>query len=499
MHELLTPAEMAEADRLTIAAGTPGIELMERAGRAVADVVGRRPLSTPVLVLCGPGNNGGDGFVAARILTERGFRVRLALAGPRDALRGDAALAAARWRGPVEDAFAAPLDPSGVIVDALLGAGLARDVAGAMAALIDRVNRGGRPVVAVDLPSGIDGASGLVRGIAVRAGETVTFFRRKPGHVLLPGRLHCGAVRLAQIGIAGAVLERIAPRLFLNVPALWRPAFPVLAVDGNKYRRGHALAVSGGIEATGAARMAARAALRIGAGLVTVAAPSSALMVLAGALEAVMVRRADGAAGLGRLLEDARRNAVVMGPGLDPDEETRAMVEAVFAAPRPLVLDAGAITAFAADPERLFRGVAASATPTVLTPHDGEFARLFAGAVEPGAGKSERALRAARLAGAVVVLKGPDTVVAAPDGRAAIADNAPPTLGTAGSGDVLAGMIGGLMAQGMPAFEAASAAVWMHGAAAQRFGCGLIAEDLPDLLPGVLQALETDEDGAGGD
>jgi hydroxyethylthiazole kinase-like uncharacterized protein yjeF len=494
MIELLTPSEMARADRLAIAGGTSGWDLMRRAGRAVADAVSRRPLGSRVLVVCGTGNNGGDGFLAAGLLRERGYPVRVALYGRTDGMTGDAARAAAGWPEPVEDA--GTLDPSGcdVIVDALLGAGLDRDITGALAALIEKINASGRTVVAVDLPSGVDGATGLVRGVAVAASETVTFFRRKPGHLLLPGRLRCGPVRVAEIGIPDAVLAEIRPATTANAPRAWRAALPAPAIDSHKYKRGHAVVLSGRLEATGAARLAARAALRIGAGLVTVASPSAALIVNAAALEAVMVRRADGAPGLAALLADDRLNAVVAGPGLEPDEETREMVETVLRLGRAVVLDAGALTAFREAPDRLFRAAAQSTAPVVMTPHEGEFARLFP-AVAATPSKLDRARGAAAAAGAVIVLKGPDTVVATADGAASINENAPPFLGTAGSGDVLAGMIGGLLAQSMPAFAAASCAVWMHGAAGARFGRGLIAEDLPDLIPHVFREIGADAAG----
>ena len=487
MHELLSPAEMSRADALAPGLGMPGAALMDRAGRAVADAAARRPLTTPMLVLCGTGNNGGDGFVAARVLMQRGYRVRLALAGRREALKGDAAAAAALWTGPVEDAYALDWPKEGLVIDALLGAGLDRDLTGPMRALVEAVGSSGLPVLAVDLPSGIDGATGAVRGAAIEAQECVTFFRRKPGHLLLPGRAHCGQVRLADIGMPEQVLAMIAPRTFENDPALWRSALPVPTQAGHKFDRGHLLVVSGGLTATGAPRLAARAALRIGAGLVTVGAPADALGVHAARLEAVMLRLSEGAEGLARLLEDRRRNAIVIGPALDPDEETRRMVETALAAPIGVVLDAGGLSAFAGDAGRLHRALADRQGATIVTPHEGEFARAFPAV--SGGSKLDRAREAAAKAGIVVVFKGADTVIAAPDGRAAINANAPPTLATAGSGDVLAGLAGGLLAQGMPAFEAACAAVHVHGAAAALFGPGLIAEDLPDLMPRVLATL----------
>src|SRR5205823_851433 len=286
---LLSPTEMGEADRLTIAGGTPGIALMENAGRGVADAVSRRWPKRPLAVLCGPGNNGGDGFVAARILAERGWPVRLALIGAREALKGDAAVAAAHWPGPVEPLAAAALDGAGLVIDAIFGAGLARPIEGIAAELIAALEQRRLPVVAVDVPSGIDGAAGAVRGIAPRAALTVTFFRKKPGHLLLPGRLYCGETLVAPIGIPDTALDKVAPQTVVNDPAWWGGGFPWPAPEGHKYTRGHAL-IAGGAVMTGAARLGARAAARIGAGLVTVAAPAPAFPIYAATLTGVIVQ-----------------------------------------------------------------------------------------------------------------------------------------------------------------------------------------------------------------
>ncbi|MDJ1156735.1 NAD(P)H-hydrate dehydratase [Chelatococcus sp. SYSU_G07232] len=493
MHELLTSGEMRAADARTIAAGTPGRVLMERAGRAVADAVSaRHPVGTRVLILCGPGNNGGDGFVAARLLVTRGYRVEVALLGEREALKGDAALAAADWKGPVAAAAAARPDEARIIVDALFGAGLARELDGAARTLVEAVNGSGAHVVAVDIPSGIDGDSGAIRGTGVRAHETVTFARRKPGHLLLPGRLHCGHVRVADIGISDDVIAGLAIGTRANHPAWWRPQFPVPALDAHKYRRGHAVVISGGIAGTGAARLAARGALRAGAGLVTVASPPAALAVNAAQLTAVMVRPVDGADGLAAFLEDSRINALVIGPAAGVGPATRRMVETAAGRQRALVLDADALSSFAGDAEGL-RGIAGAMgrSGVILTPHEGEFARIFKDQsdVVNAPSKLERARAAAAATGAVIVLKGPDTVIAAPDGRAAINENGTPWLATAGAGDVLAGIAAGLLAQAMPPFLAACAAVWLHAAAGERVGPGLIAEDLPEALPAVLRDL----------
>jgi ADP-dependent NAD(P)H-hydrate dehydratase / NAD(P)H-hydrate epimerase len=488
MLELLTPEEMGRADTLAIESGVAGATLMENAGRAVAEEVARRfPDAGGVAILCGPGNNGGDGFVAARHLMERGYSVRLGFDGDEARLPSDAAAMAERYQGrreALDDGLIAGAD---VVVDGLFGAGLARPVEGKLARLIESVNASNLPVVAIDVPSGIDGTTGEVMGTAIRATATVTFFRLKPGHLLLPGRTLCGEVRLADIGIPTSVLAAIAPKTFANEPALWLAKFPWPQPESHKYARGHAVAVSGPVHSTGAARLAARGVLRVGAGLVTVASPRDALEVNAAQLTAVMVRECDDARGLTSLLADRRRNAILIGPGAGVGERTRELVFAALRSEAAIVLDADALTSFAEDPAPLFAGIAARAAPVVLTPHDGEFSRLFPDLAD--APKLERARMGAARAGAILVLKGADTVVAAPDGFASINAMTSPFLASAGTGDVLAGMVLGLLAQAMPAFEAASAAVWLHGAAAVAFGPGLIAEDLPETLPGVLRDL----------
>ncbi len=497
MDELLTTGEMARADRMSIDGGTPGSTLMERAGRAVADVVARRwPAGSRVLVLCGPGNNGGDGFVAARVLVQRGYRVVLHLLGDRDRLSGDAAGAAQQWKGTAQPLAEADPVAADVVVDAIFGAGLSRPLEGDALAMVGRLRESGVPVVAVDVPSGVNGDTGQVQGDAVAAAETVTFFRRKPGHLLYPGRSLCGRVRVADIGIRDDVLETIRPAAWRNDRPLWSSALRPPADAGHKYGRGHVLVLSGGIEGGGAARLAARAALRAGAGLVTVASPPEALAVHAAALDAVMVRRFEGPAGWDSLLAaDPRRNALVLGPAAGVGEATRRCVASALAAGRHAVLDADALASFAGDAAALSALVAGrpggAGQGVVLTPHDGEFRSLFRGipeVLEPES-KLERARAAARLAGAVVLLKGADTVIAAPDGRAAINANGTPWLATAGSGDVLAGIVAGLLAQSVGAFEAAAAGVWLHAEAGSAIGPGLIAEDLPDALRGVLRDL----------
>ncbi len=472
---------MGEADRLTIASGVSGSSLMENAGRAVADAIRKRVSPLPVVVLCGPGNNGGDGFVAARILKERGWPVRLSLLGEKGALKGEAKEAAGAWSGAVEPLRVEALDGAGLVVDALFGAGLARPIEGVARAVIAATRERALPVVAIDIPSGIDGASGEVRGIALGAGLTVTFFRKKPGHLLLPGRLYCGKVVLAEIGIGAEVLDRVLPQTAENDPLCWLEALPQPTLESHKYTRGHAL-VGGGAVMTGAARLSALAAARSGAGLVTLAAPEKAFPIYASSLLSVIVKPISGTDEWRELLADPRRNTALIGPGAIASEETREKVLAVLAAGKSAVLDADALNAFKEAPKALFEAIRG---PCVLTPHEGEFARLFRVAGK----KTERALRAAKETGAVILLKGADTVIASPDGRVAINANAPPQLATGGSGDVLSGIVLGLLAQGMEPFPAACAAAWIHGDAARRVGPGLVAEDLLPALPATLSAL----------
>ena len=493
--ELLTTDEMRRADAAAIAAGTPGLDLMRRAGAAVAEraeaMSGASAGDGRVLVLCGPGNNGGDGFVAARLLAAAGIAVEVALLGDRGALKGDAAAAAAEWTGPVADAAGA--EPAGfaLVVDALFGAGLSRPLDGAAAALVERINASGVPVLAVDVPSGLDGDTGAPLGPVVTATETVTFARPKPGHRLLPGRRLCGPVTVAGIGIPDAVVTGIGAQAHDNGPDLWGAAFPRLSAESHKYTRGHAVVLSGPAHRTGAARLAARGALRIGAGLVTLLSPTPALAENAAQITAIMLRPCDSDDDLDDTLTDERLNAIVAGPGLGSGAPTRDLVRVACEAGRGLVLDADALTSFSGRADELVEMIAAGGSQAVATPHDGEFARLFKGvaAVPAEGSRLARARAAAAFLDAVVVLKGADTVIAAPDGRAAINANGTPWLGTAGSGDVLCGFVGGLLAQGMPAFEAAAAAVWLHAEAGRRYGPGLISEDLPEQVPAVLRAL----------
>ena len=481
---------MAEADRLAIAAGPhDGYALMRNAGEAVAALVLERyPQAERFDVLCGPGNNGGDGYVVANRLVAKGALVRAyAQAAPR---RGsDAELAARECSLEAQPLEAFSPTAGTVVIDALYGAGLSRELYGAAAQAADECTRTGVTVVAIDLPSGISGETGAAMGSAFSAALTVTFFRMKPGHLLEPGRSMCGETIVADIGIPSSVLDEIRPATFRNRPGLWLRVFPKPSRDQHKYSRGHVAVFSGGPSSTGAARLSAMAAARSGAGATTVYSPASAIASNAAHLTSIMLRKVDDPAELRAAFAGREPEALVIGPGYGLRRPVREMVLAVLANSTrgTVVLDADAITAFRDEPDDLFVAMRRSRRDVVMTPHEGEFSRLFPSINDVS--KLERTRKAASASGAVVILKGPDTVIAAPDGRAAINTNGTPLLATAGSGDVLAGIVAGLCAQNMPVWEAACAAVWIHADAAARFGPGLIAEDLPDMIPQVLRHL----------
>lgn len=466
---------MSAADRAAIAAGSPGIELMERAGLAVVEAITERFSPRPTLVLCGPGNNGGDGYVAARLLKAQGWPVEVrALAEP---ATPDAQAMSARWDGPIR-----PLNGSldaELVVDALFGAGLSRPLEGAAAQAAANLATRPEAVVSVDIPSGVPGDTGRPAGPAFCAGLTVTFHARKPGLVLEPGRSLCGEVVVADIGLGDT-----PSNLVENGPELWLSRFPWPSAASHKHARGRLIVLSGEAWSTGAARLAARAGLRIGAGLVTLYAGPDALASNASHLEAVMLKPFENDLELEQAADEA--DAAVIGPAAGVTEVTLRNVLALARTGAALVIDADAITVFRDDPEELFSVLDRD---DVLTPHPGEFERLFPGLLKSAPERITAAREAAAKAGAVVLLKGADTVVAAPDGRAAVNINGSPWLATAGSGDVLAGFIGGLVAQGMESFEAACAAAWIHAEAAELHGPGLISEDLPGLAPAVLRRL----------
>lgn len=480
---LITPAEMAAIDLAAARSGIDSFLLMRSAGLAVAASVLRLyPQAQRYVVLCGPGNNGGDGYVAASSLSECGVDVAVFAFGDTATLSGDAARARQLWHGPI--GRLADLMPQGgdVIIDALFGAGLARDLPQAVVEAIERINVECLPIVAVDLPSGVDGRTGQIRGAAFAASHTVTFMTRKPGHLLLPGRSLSGALDVVDIGIPARIVLAGGSGLRINAPALWSEHAAKLDASSHKFRRGHLVVFSGGAQATGAARLSATAGLCAGAGLVTVASPTSALEINATQLTAVMLKAVDDRQDLDRWLEDTRLSAFVLGPGFGIGERARDFALALC--DRALVLDADGITSFQEHRQQLFKRLAEARGRVVMTPHEGEFARLFPEiARDQTLSKIDKAQAAAEISHATIVYKGADTVIASPDGKVAVNANAPPSLATAGSGDVLAGIVGAHLAQGMPAFEAAAAGVWRHGAAGTRAGGGLTAETLVASIP----------------
>lgn len=503
---LLTANEMGKADSAAVVAGVPAMKLMAAAGKAVADAVIERWSKREVLVLCGPGNNGGDGFVVAQLLLSAGWPVRMAFLGSVEKLSPETACFYHAWQGEVEAYSVDLLEQTDLVIDAMFGAGLTRSLEGKARDMVDRIIERQIPVCAIDVPSGLDGTTGAALGKVAPAELTVTFFRKKPGHLLFPGRGLCGNLIVADIGIPAPVLEELNLQTWENSPELWYRSYPWPRLDGHKFHRGHVV-VYGGENMTGASRLTARSAMRIGAGLVSLAVPIKVWAIYATAMTSVMVAKLEQsqeAEDFEELLLDPRHNAIAVGPGAGlagfERIRTRKIVLAALATNRSTVLDADALSAFAEDPKTLFEAING---PCVMTPHEGEFARLFPTLNEStyinkspdinekrAADKLTRTRLAAKLSGAVVVLKGADTVISSPDGRAIINSNAPADLATGGSGDVLTGFIVGLLAQGLSPFDAAAAAVWLHGEVGNEVGIGLIAEDLPDYLPKVLSAFK---------
>ncbi|MBA4225013.1 MAG: bifunctional ADP-dependent NAD(P)H-hydrate dehydratase/NAD(P)H-hydrate epimerase [Hyphomonas sp.] len=471
---ILTPQEMLAAEQAVINAGTGRFTLMQRAGEAVAEFVHAHWPDGHIQVLCGPGGNGGDGFIAAAKLAKFWRKVDVYCTHPVGELTGDAAKAASQWEGPVhtlEDALSAEPD---LIVDALYGAGLKRPLEGPAAML---ALRGGR-VISVDVPSGVDGYTGKPLGPAFQAEATLTFAALRPAHVLLPGSALSGVVMVADIGVP------VQTNLAENSPVLWHSQMPQPGFGVHKFQRGHLKVVSGGPWNTGAARLTARAGLRAGAGLVTMLSPPEAAGVHAAHLTAIMLAPFQTADDLAAYA--ARASAMVIGPAAGINEATRANVEALLKTPARLLLDADALTVFGEDPDALFRQL----RPTdILTPHEGEFSRLFGDLLATSDNKVQATRAAAAKAGCVILLKGADTVIAQPDGNALVNTHATRWLATAGSGDVLAGIIAGFMAQGVDTFVAAAIGSWLHGEAGRRVGAGLIAEDIEKQLPIILSAL----------
>ena len=483
---LFTCAEMAEADKYTIEHGTAGITLMERAGRGVAEVAeriwrGAGGVGT-ILVVCGPGNNGGDGYVAARRLAMQGIDVRVAQLGSADKLRGDAAQAKDKWSGKIEKLNKISLQDVSLIIDALYGAGLNKAIEGVAASLIKEINASSILVLAVDVPSGLSGDNGTVDGTVIEADHTVTFERKKPGHLLYPGRKLSGHLHLVDIGINQACHAVIKAKTFENILSLWSHTLPVERAEQHKYNRGHVMVLGSRAPMLGACRLTSLAALRTGSGLVTLMAPKETYDIQAAALDDILVVNMAKQNSFVSRLKDDRITAVAIGPGAGIGIETIKIVLKTLATERATVLDADALTSFVDHPATLFKAITG---PTVLTPHTGEFQKLFAD-LDYGGDKLAATRTAAKRSGAVIILKGPDTVIASPCGLAAINSNAPSHLSVGGTGDILTGMVASLMGQGMSAFDSACAAVWLHANAAQSYSRGMVASDLLLKIPAAL-------------
>lgn len=491
---LLRVEEMRRAEGLALAEGTSSERLMSAAGEAVFREILSRWSLRQVTVLCGPGNNGGDGFVVAQLLAAAGWPVRLGLWGDRAQLTAEAACQAQLWTGPIEPLSPQLVTGAELIVDAVFGIGLNRridnELAGIFALILPQI-----PVIAVDIPSGVGGDDGLVPGaggnlaeilmlgLSIKADVTVTFCRAKPGHYLWPGSALAGEVVVADIGISDDIIQKIGPKIAVNHPALWQGELPQLLENTHKYQRGYAV-INAGATLTGAARLAARAAMRMGAGIVAVASPPEAVSLYSLALETAVIKPVVTTDDFAKIIGDKRVGAILVGPGNGVSLGTQDRCLAALGTGRPVIIDADGITALSND-EKLFNN--SNLNNILITPHEGEFARLFGPIPEAKGSKLARARLAARQSGAIVLLKGSDTVVAHPDGRTIINANGLADLATAGTGDVLAGTILGLAAQGMPLFSAACAAIFLQGDAARIYGPGLIASDLPDLLPQALK------------
>lgn len=474
--ELFTTEKMYQADQMAAENGISGVELMYNAGRAVFEEICHHFPKARVSIFCGPGNNGGDGFVIAQLLYEAGWSVNVVLMTPSDSFMGDAKFHLDRLSIPSFNCDDPEVWDCEVVVDALFGAGLSRPVGGEHARVIAAINELGKPVISVDIPSGIDGDTGEVRGIAIEATRTVTFERSKIGHHLYPGKHYVGDLSVCSIGIPKDVIQSLSLSVSLNDPKLWSGKYPWPDEEGHKFKRGHGVIISGD-QMTGAARLAALNARRVGMGVATIWAPDEA---------AARIHRVDQPGNIvtteqiQQVLGSKKIQACLVGPGLGRGEWQKDLVKFLWDTDLPLVVDADAINLLGyIQPSR-------RVAPTILTPHEGEFARLFPNLE---GSKVKRALEGAERLNATLLLKGADTVIAQATGDVRINDLASPWLATAGSGDCLAGICLGLLAMGMSPFDSAAMAAWVHGSAGKRLGPGLIAEDIEGQLPLILQDL----------
>jgi hydroxyethylthiazole kinase-like uncharacterized protein yjeF len=485
VHAVLSTAQMYEADHLTIKSGLSGIELMENAGTAVTAHITAHWDACKTLVLCGPGNNGGDGYVVARQLSEAGWDVDVAQYGAVEKLSADAK----HMRGQlgsvssVGDMASVPVSDFDLIVDAIFGAGFRGTLPPEISTVFECAAEADVPIVAIDVPSGVDGDTGKISSGTPMASMTVSFFKAKLGHLLYPGRENCGRLEIADIGIPEHVLDELAVDVFENSLELWRSFYPQPSATGHKYNRGHAVIVGGGVSNTGAARISARNALRVGAGAVTLLCPASALMIYAQAMEAVMVSSFQNSEDLNKFVKSKRIASLLIGPANGVNDITRQNVMAVLATDANIIIDADAISVFKDNPQELFTAIKSKMTgQVVLTPHEAEFNRLF----DIEGTRVDRCRSAANASGATVILKGATTCIASPSGSVVLNTHASPWLATAGSGDALAGILCGLMASMNDGLKASAAAVWLHGEAGVRLGAGMTAEDIEKTLPSIL-------------
>lgn len=490
MLELLTASQMQTVDATAASLGYDTFALMKNAGQVVAEQVQARfPNSKNITVVAGSGNNGGDGYVAATHLKSAGYSVSLVCYGAGAPRSTDANKAAALWDGDVLRVHTEPasadalnlIEKADIVIDALLGAGLSRAPTGVMAELIKAINRNDGFTVSVDLPSGVDGNALNVFEPTVKADLTVTFFRYKTAHHVLPCKACCGELHLAQIGLNEDVLPDNAPHVQLNDPDLWRLKIRPPSLHDHKYTRGHVVVRGGGRTSSGAARLSAQTALNCGAGAVTLSCSKDAAEVVANHLTAVMIAVHDQPEQFSAMLEDKRINVAVLGPGNGVNTLTQACVLAALAGNVACVLDADALSVFADNREAFIQALRSTSNTAVLTPHDGEFNRLWPDDSHDdlaGISRIEKARYASDVSQSVVVYKGSDTIIASPAGQLCVNHNAPAHLATAGAGDVLAGLIAAMLAQGMPSFEAACAGVWLHADTAKQLHYPMTAEQL---------------------
>lgn len=474
---VLPTVKIQELERQVIEGGSSVVELMDRAASGIVEEILSHFTVRPTLILCGPGNNGGDAYAVALKLIEKGWPVEAM------DIVGSSSEAAQHYKRLYKKPFLPfsthDLDHFDLLIDGIFGIGLKRELPQEIQAFIHNVNVRRIPVVSIDMPTGVDSDTGDVRGASLHAKLTITFNYRKPAHLLYPGKLSCGDVILKDIGLG----QSPNPNILVNHPELWFDDFPIPNPLDHKYHRGHALLL-GGEEYTGATQLASLAARRAGAGLVSIACSEKTHSIYALSAPGTLTKIVRDSKGWVEVLKDVRKNAFLLGPGLEPTAVARERVLAALATKRPVILDAGALNAFA--PENIKTLFSACHDQVIFTPHEGEFKEIFGSL---GGSKIERTLQAARQSGAMIYLKGADSVIASPAGQILLQENAPPWLATAGTGDVLAGMILGFLAQGVKPLQACGVASWVHGESAQQAGFGMIAEDLLDHLQEALQGI----------